>query len=189
MADDHLDDIFGPSGELANPDQLGDNEASAEVKAPAKAAKSSKKAPATGRQSGAKSGAKSGASKVPERVPMHIRQPIRSAGRTGYRRRVVKNDPMRIERLKMAGYTVVEDGTQIGDAVDGQAAQAGSVSAKVINSSNGGWGVLMEIPEKFYQEDLKAKHEKIDEDEERSIAAEAEKVGGGVGEFTGKISL
>ena len=180
---DNLDDIFNDlDASVAKPDHLLDNGTSKQdTKVKAKVAKAAK----TGR----KSGAATGEPKLTKRVPMHIRQPIRSDDRPGYRRRVVKNDPMRIERLKMAGYSIVEDGTEIGDPVAGQATSPGGMSAKIINASSGGWGVLMEIPEEYYQEDLKAKHDKIDRDEETRIVAEAEKVGGGVGEHVGQINL
>lgn len=139
--------------------------------------------------SGRKSGATSGERVRKKRVPMHVRQPIQADPRPGYRRRVVKNDPTRIERLRMAGYTVVEDGTAIGDHKEGQAAAPGSASAKITNPSSGGWGILMEIPEELYQEDLKAKHDKIDRDEEALITSGAEEVGGNVKEYSGEIRL
>ncbi len=176
-------DIFSDDEKgVANTTSSVDN---AEVSAPEVKVSEPKPKRATGRASGAKTGKKA----HKERVPMHIRQPIQAAPREGYRRRVVKNDLMRVERLKMAGYTVVEDGTAIGDHKEGQAASPGSASAKIVNPSSGGWGVLMEIPEDMYQADLKAKHDKIDRDEEALITAGAEEVGGNVGERAGKINL
>ena len=169
---------------VANSDNVGDNDGAETSPEPVK----SKKPPAK-RASGRKSGATTGKKVRKERVPMHIRQPIQAAPREGYRRRVVKNDPVRLERLRMAGYTVVEDGTTIGDHKEGQAESPGSASAKIVNPSSGGWGVLMEIPEEMYQEDLKAKHDKIDRDEEALITSGAEEVGGNVGEYAGKINL
>jgi len=178
-------DMFESDGEgVANTANVGNN---VEVEAaPSKAA--TKKAPSK-QPSGRKSGASSGETVRKDRVPMHIRQPIQAAPREGYRRRVVKNDPMRIERLKMAGYTIVEDGTAIGDHTEGQASAPGSASAKIVNPSSGGWGVLMEIPEELYKADLKAKHDKIDQDEEALITSGAEEVGGNVGEYSGEINL
>lgn len=175
-------DMFDPENPgVANTADVSDNEPSI--------AKEPPKKPLPKRASGRKTGASSGRKVQKERVPMHVRQPIQAAPREGYRRRVVKNDPMRIERLRMAGYTIVEDGTAIGDRIEGQASAPGSASAKIVNPSSGGWGVLMEIPEEMYQEDLKAKHDKIDRDEESMIISGAEEVGGNVGEYAGKINL
>lgn len=186
MSDDGLDnDFFGEN--LAKDDQVVDN---IETEPP-KTAKAPPKRK-TAAKSGKATGATTGAPAQLERVPMHVRQAIQAPSRPGYRRRVVfssKDMAGRVARLQAAGYTIVDDGSSIGDPREGLAAGTGSASTRVVNPSNGGTGVLMEIPEEFYKQDMDAKHKKIDDDEESLISAGAEEVGGNVGEYTGKINL
>lgn len=148
--------------------------------------KSAKKS-ANSKRSGKKSGASTGAPSKQKRVPMHVRQPIQSAPRDGYVRRLVNDKPGRVDRFKLAGWTPVEDGTQVGDPLSTQATNVGAASAKQVG--DGRWGVLMEIPEEIYKQDQADKHQKIDEDEESQLSAKAEEVGGGTGEHRGHISI
>jgi len=141
----------------------------------------------TPKRSGKKSGVSTGASSKQKRVPMHVRQPIQSDPRPGYVRRIVNDSPGRVERFKLAGWTPVEDGTQVGDPLATQATNVGAASAKQVG--DGRWGVLMELPEEIYKQDQADRHRKIDDDEEKQLAARAEEVGGGEGQFQGHISI
>jgi len=79
-----------------------------------------------------------------------------------YEYRFVADDPLRpgrIARLKDLGYEMVTDDTEVGQKVVDRATKVGSVVTR-----QGGQGVtlvLMRIPKEWYDEDQKAKQEKV----------------------------
>jgi len=95
----------------------------------------------------------------PERIPLHRQNIIRADTRPGFVRRLVNDTDDRIERFKIAGWTPVED-EQVGDPHAGDPSSVGSMTVKSVGA--GTKAVLMEIPEKYYQEDQKEKHVKVD---------------------------
>ena len=139
---------------------------------------------ATGKRSGKASGSKSGT--PPKRVPMHERMPLTADSRPGFKRRVVNDVPGRVDRLKLAGWTVVED-TSIGDTYAGQASSLGSAATKPVG--RGVNGILMEIPEDLYNEDQAVKQKRVDDAERAMVVDAAEGASDKTGEWQGKIEL
>ena len=93
-----------------------------------------------------------------KRIPFGVREAkLHVPEREGYRRRVFNDkwakEPGRIERAKRAGYRIVEDsplnGTAVGGNKDGSPIQA----------------MVMEIPQEWFDEDQKAKADRIDQTE------------------------
>lgn len=86
-------------------------------------------------------------------VPEHLKQP-------GFSYRFFNDDDHgdRIRRAKAAGWEVVHDDAQVGDANVGQASQFG-VAGKPVGG--GKKAVLMKIPSNWYQEDQAAKEAQI----------------------------
>ncbi len=97
-----------------------------------------------------------------QRIPIGRQSRIKFAQRKGYVRRVVNdvNDGERVEMFRKAGWKIVTENTAGGDTRAGADTQVG---APVSRSVGGGIrGVLMEIPEEFYNEDQAAKQAQID---------------------------
>lgn len=89
-----------------------------------------------------------------DRKPFGTQTPkLPSRPRPGYVQRIFNDEPGRIDRAKVAGYTMVlgTDGKPITHIVDKRYDGGGLV------------GYLMEIPEQFYNEDFAAKMEALDE--------------------------
>jgi hypothetical protein len=104
-----------------------------------------------------------------ERIPIGRHNPLKFDERPGFRRRVV-NDVTDGERMRMfedAGWKAVNVQTGGGDARAGADTQIGAT----VNRSVGGGirGILMEIPERYYNEDQAAKQREIDEHEKQMI--------------------
>ena len=119
----------------------------------------------------------------PQRVPIGTTDRLAFPQRPGYRRRVVNDvdDGERIGRFEAAGYTKVVGQVPGGDTRAGADSQMG---APVVRSVGlGVKGVLMEIPEEFYNEDQAAKLAAVDETEE-SIRRQAEESG-----LRGKLTI
>jgi hypothetical protein len=126
-------------------------------------------------KSGKRSGKASGAIVRSARVPMHVRQPLSAGERKGFKRRIFNDDPNlrgRIERAKLAGWSVVSDGTVIGDPREGKAHVVDGVAAVPVGG--GKWGVLMEIPLELYEEDRAAKSEMVREREKAMVGASSD---------------
>jgi hypothetical protein len=147
---------------------------------------SNTKSTTTKKRSGRSSGKKSGGVTRQTRVPMHQRMPLTAGSRPGFVRRVVNDRPGRIDRFKLAGWTVVEDET-LGDKYAGQASSVGSLTSKPVGG--GMTGILMEIPEEMYHEDQTAKMKKVDETERAMIADSADSAGNSTGEWHGEIKI
>ena len=94
-----------------------------------------------------------------KRVPLGVRNVLTAPKKPGFVRRFVNNTPDRIQSFIDAGYEVVKEDIQVGDDKIGKTTGLGSV----VNPSVGGGqkSILMEIPEDFYQEDQKAKSDKL----------------------------
>lgn len=94
-----------------------------------------------------------------KRVPLGTRDRLRYPERKGYHRHVFNDQNDRIQRALDAGYEFVEDHLPGGDPRAGDPTQVGS---KVMKEVGGGTkGYLMEIPMEYYEEDQKAKQDKI----------------------------
>lgn len=93
-----------------------------------------------------------------KRVPLGSRNILTAPKRSGFVRRFVNDKGDRVQAFKDAGWTLVED-TPVGDSKIGRASSIGSTT----NPSVGGGqrAFLMEIPEKYYQEDYNAAQAKI----------------------------
>lgn len=98
-----------------------------------------------------------------ERVPIHRQNLIKANTREGYVRRLVNDIDDRIERFKLAGWTLVENET-VGDPHAGDASSLGSVTTKSVGA--GVKAVLMEIPKDLYNEDQRDKQQRVDTLEE-----------------------
>ena len=121
------------------------------------------------------------AKKRPKRVPIGTRNILKYPARPGYHRRVVNDTEDRIKVFKEAGYEIVQNKSlPAGDPRAGDASQMGMPVAK--NVGGGTKGVLMEIPQEWYDEDQKAKQDKIKAD---SMAMRQDKYGveGGYGDM------
>lgn len=99
-----------------------------------------------------------------QRVPLGQRDRLTAPKKKGFRRRFVNDDGDRVQRYEAAGYNLVKDDIQVGDHKIGKDTQMG----RVVRPSVGGGtkAVLMEIKEEFYQEDQKAKQDKVTADEQ-----------------------
>lgn len=102
--------------------------------------------------------------KRPKRTPLGTRNVLIATERKGFVRRYVNDVDDRIERAKAAGYTPVTTHSDASDPRAGSDSRMGAISSKSVGG--GVRAVLMEIPEKFYQEDQAAKQEQVDRSEE-----------------------
>lgn len=93
-----------------------------------------------------------------KRIPLGTRNILNAPKRPGFVRRFVNDKGDRIQRFKDAGYTIVEEDVKVGDDKIGRPNQLGS---SVSSQGDGQRKVLMEIPEKYYQEDQKIAQDKI----------------------------
>jgi len=93
-----------------------------------------------------------------KRIPLGTRNILTAPKRPGFVRRFVNDKGDRIQRFKDAGYSIVEEDVQVGDAKIGKPGQLGS---GVSSQGDGQRKVLMEIPEKYYNEDQKNAQDKI----------------------------
>jgi len=120
----------------------------------------------------------------PVRVPIDTRNVLTFPARKGYHRRVVNEDGDRIKEFEAAGYTIVREDIVAGDPKAGSETKIGSA----VNPSVGAGtkGVLMEIKTEWYEEDQKAKQDRITEGE-RDMTRKINQ--GGDGQYGGvKIS-
>jgi hypothetical protein len=97
----------------------------------------------------------------PKRVPIGTRNVLTAPAKAGYVRRWVNDRDDRIERFREAGYEVVDGDVQVGDPRAGDPTKTGS---PVMKSVGGGVkAYLMEIPKEWYDEDQKAKADRVNE--------------------------
>jgi len=86
-----------------------------------------------------------------KRVPLGTRNVLTAPKKHGFVRRFVNDKGDRVENFKAAGWNVVDEHVQVGDPKIGRASSLGSL----VNPHVGGGqrAVLMELPEKIYNED------------------------------------
>ena len=101
-----------------------------------------------------------------KRVPIGTGAALRFDERPGYYRRVVTDDNGRVERFSLAGYEPVRD-PSVDQAADkaGKASYMGDIVRRPIGG--GKYGVLMEIPIEWYNEDQEKKAQLIDAKEDQ----------------------
>ena len=117
----------------------------------------------------------------PIRIPLGTRNVLTTSKREGYVRRFVNDEKDRIQQFEDAGYTIVHDDVQVGDPKAGNETQIGSITNKAVG--NGTRAVLMEIKEEWYQEDQKAKQDRISVGENDMKRKLNERKAGHYGEF------
>jgi hypothetical protein len=117
---------------------------------------------------------------VPKRVPLHEqrRDLLTVPPKEGYVRRIVNDSEngQRIERFKLAGWSIVEDPkTQVGapEVVNRNVSLGSGVSIAV---GSGQRAVLMEIPKDLYDKDQDAKEQRL-KLQERSMYEQNKKEG------------
>ena len=119
-----------------------------------------------------------------KRVPLRTRNILTAPKKPGFVRRFVNDKGDRIQAFKDAGWSVVDTVDQVGDEKVGRATSMGSSA----NPSVGGGqrAVLMELPEKYYEEDMAAKQAEIDKVEQE---IKRNSTTPGHDGLTGKISI
>lgn len=93
-----------------------------------------------------------------KRVPLGSRNILTAPKKNGFVRRFVNDKGDRVQAFKDAGWTLVEE-APVGDPKLGRASSIGSVTNPSVGA--GQRAILMEIPEKYYQEDYNAAQAKI----------------------------
>lgn len=93
-----------------------------------------------------------------KRIPLGSRNILTAPKKPGFVRRFVNDKGDRIQTFKEAGWNLVE-GMPVGDPKIGRASTMGSLTNPSVGV--GQRAILMEIPEKYYQEDYKAAQDKI----------------------------
>ena len=106
----------------------------------------------------------------PKRVPIAEQQRtvLASATRAGYVRRWVNEDPDRIEKFKLAGWTPVDGKADNNQRQAQDGTNIGSTARRLVNrdrAATTSHAILMEIPQEFYDEDQVAKANVIDQAE------------------------
>lgn len=99
-----------------------------------------------------------------QRKPLHQRGPQSISGEKdpNFHYRIVNDTGDRIHVFQQAGYELVTDGDlSVGDSRVSTAGDLGA--AKRVISNDGTTSFLMRIPNEYYQEDQKAKQDKITE--------------------------
>jgi len=108
---------------------------------------------------------------VKKRTPVASRNIMTTGQRDGFTRRFVNDTPGRIEMFKEAGYEPVREPTKVGDNRAGESSNMGtSVVSK--NVGGGHRAILMEIPDKYYQEDQGAKERQLEKKEKSLLPKE-----------------
>lgn len=112
----------------------------------------------------------------PKRTPFSQTRRLAFQERPGYKRRIFNDVDDRIQRAEAAGYKAVseKDFRLPTDGRAGTDTQVGSVLKRSVG--NGTMGVLMEIPEEFYNEDQERKVRDTEE-VERALKRDAKKSG------------
>jgi hypothetical protein len=99
----------------------------------------------------------------PKRIPLGTRNILTAPERPGYVRRFVNDEGDRIKHFEAAGYSVVREDIDVGDPKAGKDTKTGSVVSPAVGG--GKRAVLMEIKKEWYDEDQKAKQDRISEGE------------------------
>ena len=120
-----------------------------------------------------------------KRIPLGTRNVLTAPKKDGFVRRFVNDKGNRIQRFKDAGYSIVEDDIQVGDPKIGKPGQLGS-SVFVPLSGGNQRAVLMEIPEKYKNEDYRAAQDKITRQEDEM---KRDSQGPGRDGLTGKVAF
>lgn len=129
-------------------------------------------------------GMKKGPFGRPIRVPLGTRNVLTAPQRLGYVRRFVNDEPGRVKMYEEAGYTVVKQAKEeipVGDPKIGKSTEPGSKVGVSVGA--GTHAVLMEIKKEYYDEDQRAKQNKIsvsENDMKRKLNTKAEGMYGGV---------
>lgn len=94
-----------------------------------------------------------------KRVPLGTRNILTAPKRPGFVRRFVNDKGDRVENFKAAGWNTVDEDIKVGDPKAGKASSMGSL----VNPHVGGGqrAVLMEVPEKIYEEDRAESQAKV----------------------------
>ncbi len=108
-----------------------------------------------------------------KRIPLGRQDVLSFPKRAGFHRRIFNdNDKGRIKAAKDAGYTIVKECD-----IDGGDTRAGAdsqMASPVERSVGGGMkGILMEISQDWYDEDQKAKQDKISAEEKKKMLGPA----------------
>jgi hypothetical protein len=97
----------------------------------------------------------------PKRVKFNDRNRISFSGmHPDFVYRVVNDKPGRIERMQEIGYEFVESDEQLGDYRVAEGSKLGKAVSKAVGGGVNGY--LMRIKKEFYDEDRKAKDERVD---------------------------
>ena len=96
----------------------------------------------------------------PKRIPLGTRNVLTAEKKPGYVRRFVNDEGDRVAQFEAAGYEVVREKMDVGDPKAGQSSQLGNVVRPPVGAGTS--AVLMEIKEEYYEEDQKAKQDRID---------------------------
>ena len=119
-----------------------------------------------------------------KRVPLGAGKNVLTAPiREGYRRRFINVEGDRVQRALAAGYTVVEENLQVGDADVTPRNTSLGASTEVTAFRDGTKTLLMEIPEDLAKEDDERKAREVDRGE-AAIKYKPEEKG-----YYGKIDL
>lgn len=104
--------------------------------------------------------------KRPKRVPLSKQKSLSTTQRHGYERRWVNIVEDRIDRFKLAGWSPVVGKSNLNVDAKAHDSNYDSDSAVIRNVGAGRSdtkAMLMEIPDKFYQEDQLVKQNRVDE--------------------------
>lgn len=113
-----------------------------------------------------------------KRVPLGQRNKLKYPARPGFHRRVVNDTDDRIQQFKDAGYEPVRGEDLGGEPIAGDSTKLGSIVSKSVG--NKVTGMLMEIPNKFYEEDQKAKQDRLAYAEKEMIEKRPEGLSGNI---------
>jgi len=93
-----------------------------------------------------------------KRIPLGTRNVLTAPKKAGFVRRFVNDKGDRLQQFINAGYAIVKEDIMVGDPHVGKPRQLGN---SVSSQRDGQRKVLMEIPEKYYEEDNKVEQDKI----------------------------
>lgn len=99
-----------------------------------------------------------------KRIPLGTRNILTAPKKPGFVRRFVNDKGDRVQQFKDAGYSIVEEKIKVGDDKIGKVSQLGS--SVEVQVGSGQRAVLMEISEKYYNEDQKIAQNKIKQTED-----------------------
>lgn len=108
----------------------------------------------------------------PKRVPLGTGKNILTAPtREGFRRRFFNDEQDRIKNALAAGYEIVQENVQVGDADVTPRNTALGARTEVTAFRDGTKAILMELPEELAKEDDARKAAEIDEGEQAIVNA------------------